>query len=90
VHIPLKLSLRPLSTEEKGELAQSVGLRTWDPKKSELYPTPGFITLEEPINYMRDQFDNRLTNDHKDVLRALQLLDSAGVPRLTHLRLEAV
>jgi hypothetical protein len=56
--IPLKLGLVPLTPDEKGRLARGVG-KKWTDIESEHFPTPGAITMEEPLVFIREGF-NRL------------------------------
>jgi tetratricopeptide (TPR) repeat protein len=87
--IPLKLELRPLTTAQKGELALSIGEK-WNPRESEWYPTPGSITMEEPMKAMRQRFEHALSPEQRDTLRGLQLLALGGVQPFAHRRLRAV
>jgi tetratricopeptide (TPR) repeat protein len=87
--IPLKLEFRPLTAEQKGELARSIG-EEWDPRESDWHPTPGSITMEEPMTAMHQRFEHALTPEQQDTLRGLQLLASGGVQPFTHRRLRAV
>jgi tetratricopeptide (TPR) repeat protein len=88
--IPWKLFLLPLTAEEKGQLARSVG-KDWDLTNSDHFPTPGSITMEGPLEAMRVRFrDLDFEPEQRDTLRALKLLDAGGVHPLTHERLSGV
>lgn len=86
--IPLKLVLKPLDTEEKKDLASSIG-KHFNPASSELYPTPGSIVMEDSVGAMRARFEHVLSPEQKDLLRAILLLATAGIP-FTHRRLHLV
>jgi tetratricopeptide (TPR) repeat protein len=86
--IPFKLGFLPLTTEEKGRLAQGIG-KDWNPQESEVFPTPGSITMKEPLAVIRERFQ-ALGPEQKDVLRGLKLLTAAGILPFTHRRLQAV
>ncbi len=87
--IPLKVTLLPLTDEEKGVLAASAGNTDWDPAEADAYPTPGAIVMEEALRYQRGRF-LQLPSDQQDALRAMQLLTAAGVLPMTHARLTAI
>lgn len=72
-----KLQLLELAPEGKGQLVESIG-KVWNPEYSEQYPTPGSITMEESIRYMKNRFSD-LNREQRDILRTLQLLATAGV-----------
>ena len=86
--IPLKLELLPLTTAEKGQLAQGIG-REWNLHDSAQFPTPGSITMEKPLEIMRERFQS-LGAAEKDALRGLKLLTTAGILPHTHHRLQAI
>jgi tetratricopeptide (TPR) repeat protein len=86
-NIHLKLALLPLTTDEKGQLAHGIDM-AWDSNLSGLFPTPGAITMAEPLTAMRQRFQD-LPPEQKDILRALRLLVTAGILPLTHHRLLA-
>jgi tetratricopeptide (TPR) repeat protein len=86
--IPLKLGLVPLTPDEKGRLARGVG-KKWTDIESEHFPTPGAITMEEPLVFIRERFQS-LAPEHKDTLRSAKLLAAAGILPCTHRRLEKV
>jgi tetratricopeptide (TPR) repeat protein len=86
--IPLKLGLLPLTPEQKGQLARGVG-KKWTEGESDNFSTPGAITMEEPLVFIRERFQS-LAPEHKDVLRGLKLLTAAGILPHTHRRLEVV
>ena len=86
--IPLKLGLLPLTPEQKGRLARGVG-KAWSDSQSDNFSTPGAITMQEPLVFIRERFQS-LSPEHKDVLRGLKLLTAAGILPHTHRRLEVV
>lgn len=86
--IPIKLVLKPLDTEEKKDLARSIG-KHFDPASSDLYPTPGSIVMEDSMGTMRARFERVLSPEQKDALRAILLLAIAGIP-FAHRRLHLV
>jgi tetratricopeptide (TPR) repeat protein len=86
--IPLKLGLLPLTATEKGQLAQGIG-REWNLHDSAHFPTPGSITMEKPLEIMRERFQS-LGAAEKDALRGLKLLTTAGILPRTHYRLQAI
>jgi tetratricopeptide (TPR) repeat protein len=86
--IPLKLGLVPLTADEKGRLARGVG-KTWSDIESEHFPTPGAITMEAPLVFIRERFQS-LAPEHKDTLRSAKLLTAAGILPYTHKRLEKI
>jgi tetratricopeptide (TPR) repeat protein len=86
--IPLKLGLLPLTAAEKAQLAQGIG-REWSIHDSAHFPTPGSITMEEPLEVMCERFQS-LGAAEKDALRGLKLLTTAGILPLTHHRLQAI
>ena len=69
-------------------LTTSIGA-DWESENSDSYPTPGSITMAKPLEAMRLRFE-KLQEDKKDVLRSLVLLLLAGIPSLTHRRVQAV
>ena len=86
--IPMKLRLVPQDADEKHMLTASIGA-DWESENSDSYPTPGSITMAKPLEAMRLRFE-KLQEDKKDVLRSLILLLLAGIPSLTHRRVQAV
>jgi tetratricopeptide (TPR) repeat protein len=86
--IPLKLGLLPLTTEEKARLARGVG-KQWTDGESDSFSTPGAITMQEPLVFVRERFQS-LSPEQKDTLRAAKLLSAAGILPYTHQRLELV
>jgi len=86
-NIPTKLKLLELTTAEKGRLARNIG-QEWEPERSEAYPTPGFIAMEEYKRYMRERFERDLSDLQQDTLRALQLLSRAAILPMTHRRIK--
>jgi tetratricopeptide (TPR) repeat protein len=86
--IPDKLRLVPPTAEEKARLASSVGRPSSETEISR-YPTLGAITMEDAMAAMAERFQT-LPPDHKDVLRALKILLSAGILPLSHRRVSAV
>jgi tetratricopeptide (TPR) repeat protein len=74
--IALKLSPRPLSSEEMARLGEATNPK-WFPDLNErgdkMFPTPGIVTMSYSMTAMRHRFD-RLQPEQKDLLRALQLL----------------
>lgn len=86
--IGLKLQLVPLTSQEKERLAHDIG-QPWVPGTADLFPTPGSITMAEPLVAMRQRFE-RLLPEHQDTLQALQLCLAAGVWPFTHRRLKAI
>ena len=86
--IPLKLGLLPLTNEEKARLARGVG-KHWADGESDNFPTPGAITMQEPLVFVRERFQS-LSPEQKDTLRAAKLLSAAGILPYTHKRLELV
>lgn len=64
----------PLTHAEQQRLATSVG-KTWQQE----YATPGDIVMEEMRGIMKERFEKDLSHDCQDVLRALKLIEEAGV-----------
>ncbi len=89
--IPRKLSLYPLDPDEKEQLAKSIG-REWNDWASDHYPTPGSITMEGSMRYMRERFHDLSDKypEQRDALRALKLLSAGGILPLSRHRLKAV
>ena len=85
--IPLKLSLVPINLYEKGRLTAGAG-RPWDESQSELFPTPGSITMVESLNAMARRFQN-LGPGQQDLIKTLFLLASGGVVPFTLTRVKA-
>lgn len=87
--IPNKLSLLPVAPEEKRELALAIGKERDEAWKE--FPSLGHITMQEPMRYMSEQFEELDRQpEQRDILRALKLLSAAGVVPFTHDRLRAV
>ncbi len=86
--IPLILRLIPLNTDEKEKLALSIG-KPWNSSEAGMLPTPGSITMAEPLKGMAQRFI-ALGPVEKDVLRALQLLAAGGILPFAQRRLNAV
>lgn len=86
--IALKLSLLPITADEKKYIAQAASI-PWDTTKEGFFPTPGTITMKNPLDIMRVRFQG-LPAAQQDTLRAMKLLVAGGVLPLTHGRVEAV
>lgn len=90
--IPSKLSLLRATHKEKNMLAQSIGRATHEDEAE--FPTLGHITMEEPMRYMRERYQSLSVDgryrEHRDTLRALKLLDAAGVLPFHQERVRAV
>jgi hypothetical protein len=90
--IPRKLSLLRATPEEKNTLIQSIGKATNEDEAA--FPTLGHITMEEPMRYMRERYQSLNVDEryreHRDILRALKLLDAAGVLPFHQDRVRAV
>jgi len=89
--IPVKLRLVPVTADEKARLARDVGV-AWKPEDSNLFPTPGFITMKKAFDAQRTKFIafGRDRPELQAILRALKLLVSGGVLPVTHQRLGGV
>ena len=87
----LKLWLEEPTPQQKERLAESAWSQPWNPAKSDDYPTLDSIAMREAMAEMKRRFDI-LSDTHPewaDLLRALKLLDYAGVP-CSHERLRAI
>lgn len=89
--IPRKMALLPPTLENKKRIAERIG-RKWNHSQGEQYPNPGSIVMAEPMRYMKERFQDLSLRhpEQRDVLRALKLLDHAGILPLTHIRTCAV
>jgi tetratricopeptide (TPR) repeat protein len=89
--IPLKLSLREASSDEKRWLADKIG-KTREERDWEEFRELGHVVMEYPMNQMRGRFErlSHQSTEQRDALRALKLLSVAGVLPFTRSRLVAV
>lgn len=89
--IGLKLWLNRPTQEQKRELAEGIWSEAWNPDESDDYPTLGYIAMAGAMETMKRRFED-LSRNHPelaDTLRALKLLDYAGIP-YTNKRLQLV
>ena len=87
-NIPHQLALIPATAVEKGDLARGIQKPGWDPDAAEHYPTLGWVTMSQAFTIMKERFWT-LSSDQQRVLRALRLLDVAGILPFTHQRVQA-
>jgi len=87
----LKLWLVEPTPQQRQRLAENIWIQPWNPVNRDDYPTLGSIAMSNAMEEMKRRFDI-LSDDHPeraDLLRALKLLDYAGVP-CTHERIHAL
>jgi tetratricopeptide (TPR) repeat protein len=87
--IPLKLGLVGITVEQKAQLAAAVGDDSWTSAGSDLFPTPGTIAMASALESMRARF-RAIPPEHKDLLRAVRLLDVGGVLPYTQSRVKTI
>ncbi len=87
----LKLWLVEPTPQQKQRLAENIWRQPWDRAKNDDYPTLGSIVMSNAMEEMKRRFDILSDNhpEQADILRALKLLDYAGVP-CAHERIQAV